>query len=337
MLRNVNLKPYNTIGVAATADYFTTVHDLKELKAALDFARSKQIAPFILGAGANLLIVSDIVHRVVIRMAIAGFDIVGESLSATYIKVGAGENWHQTVKRTLTEGYPGLENLALIPGSVGASVVQNIGAYGSEVAQFVKEVEIYDPAIDEARTLKAAECDFRYRHSIFKTPKARDWVVVSVTFALPKTWQANLSYNDLAQAFSGVQNATPQAVFGQVVAIRKRKLPDPEQLGSAGSFFKNPIVTREVFQALLERFPSIVHYRMAGNMEKLAAGWLIDQAGLKGVRQGDAGTYEKQALVLVNHGEASGAELWRFAEHVREKVFDLFGVTLEPEPVILRD
>ncbi len=337
MLRNVNLKPYNTMGVAATADYFTTVHDLKELKAALDFARSKQIAPFILGAGANLLIVSDIVHRVVIRMAIAGFDIVGESLSATYIKVGAGENWHQTVKRTLTEGYPGLENLALIPGSVGASVVQNIGAYGSEVAQFVKEVEIYDPAIDEVMTLKAAECDFRYRHSIFKTPKAKDWVVVSVTFALPKTWQANLSYNDLAQAFSGVQNATPQAVFDQVVAIRKRKLPDPEQLGSAGSFFKNPIVTREVFQALLERFPSIVHYRMAGNMEKLAAGWLIDQAGLKGVRQGDAGTYEKQALVLVNHGEASGAELWRFAEHVREKVFDLFGVTLEPEPVILRD
>ncbi len=337
MLRNVNLKPYNTMGVAATADYFTTVHDLKELKAALDFARSKQIAPFILGAGANLLIVSDIVHRVVIRMAIAGFDIVGESLSATYIKVGAGENWHQTVKRTLTEGYPGLENLALIPGSVGASVVQNIGAYGSEVAQFVKEVEIYDPAIDEVMTLKAAECDFRYRHSIFKTPKAKDWVVVSVTFALPKTWQANLSYNDLAQAFSGVQNATPQAVFDQVVAIRKRKLPDPEQLGSAGSFFKNPIVTREVFQALLERFPSIVHYRMAGNMEKLAAGWLIDQAGLKGVRQGDAGTYEKQALVLVNHGEASGAELWQFAEHIRESVFDLFGVTLEPEPVILRD
>ena len=337
MLRNVNLKPYNTMGVAATADYFTTVHDLKELKAALDFARSKQIAPFILGAGANLLIVSDIVHRVVIRMAIAGFDIVGESLSATYIKVGAGENWHQTVKRTLTEGYPGLENLALIPGSVGASVVQNIGAYGSEVAQFVKEVEIYDPAIDEVMTLKAAECDFRYRHSIFKTPKAKDWVVVSVTFALPKTWQANLSYNDLAQAFSGVQNATPQAVFDQVVAIRKRKLPDPEQLGSAGSFFKNPIVTREVFQALLERFPSIVHYRMAGNMEKLAAGWLIDQAGLKGVRHGDAGTYEKQALVLVNHGEASGAELWQFAEHIRESVFDLFGVTLEPEPVILRD
>ena len=337
MLRNVNLKPYNTMGVAATADYFTTVHDLKELKAALDFARSKQIAPFILGAGANLLIVSDIVHRVVIRMAIAGFDIVGESLSTTYIKVGAGESWHQTVERTLTEGYPGLENLALIPGSVGASVVQNIGAYGSEVAQFVKEVEIYDPAVDEVRTLKAAECDFRYRHSIFKTPKARDWVVVSVTFVLPKTWQANLSYNDLAQAFSGVQNATPQAVFDQVVAIRKRKLPDPEQLGSAGSFFKNPIVTREVFQALLERFPSIVHYRMAGNMEKLAAGWLIDQAGLKGVRQGDAGTYEKQALVLVNHGEASGAELWQFAEYVREKVFDLFGVTLEPEPVILRD
>ena len=262
---------------------------------------------------------------------------MGESLSATYIKVGAGENWHQTVKRTLTEGYPGLENLALIPGSVGASVVQNIGAYGSEVAQFVKEVEIYDPAIDEVMTLKAAECDFRYRHSIFKTPKAKDWVVVSVTFALPKTWQANLSYNDLAQAFSGVQNATPQAVFDQVVAIRKRKLPDPEQLGSAGSFFKNPIVTREVFQALLERFPSIVHYRMAGNMEKLAAGWLIDQAGLKGVRQGDAGTYEKQALVLVNHGEASGAELWQFAEHIRESVFDLFGVTLEPEPVILRD
>ena len=337
MLRNVNLKPYNTMGVAATADYFTTVHDLKELKAAWDFARTQRIAPFILGAGANLLIVSEVVHRVVIRMAIAGFDIVGGSPSATYIKVGAGENWHQTVKRTLTEGYPGLENLALIPGSVGASVVQNIGAYGSEVAQFVKEVDIYDPAVDEVTTLKAAECDFRYRHSIFKTPKAKDWVVVSVTFALPKAWEANLSYNDLAQVFAGAQNATPQAVFDQVVAIRKRKLPDPDELGSAGSFFKNPIVTREVFQALLERFPSIVHYRMAGNMEKLAAGWLIDQAGLKGARKGDAGTYEKQALVLVNHGEASGAELWQFAEQIQKRVYDLFGVTLEPEPLILRD
>ena len=337
MLRNVNLKPYNTMGVAATADYFTTVHDLKELKAALDFGRTQRIAPFILGAGANLLIVSNVVHRVVIRMAIPGFDVVGESPTATYVKVGAGENWHQTVKRTLEGGYPGLENLALIPGSVGASVVQNIGAYGSEVAQFVKEVDIYDPANDEVKTLKAANCDFRYRHSIFKTPQAKDWVVISVTFALPKVWQANLSYNDLAQVFAGAQNATPQAVFDQVVAIRKRKLPDPDELGSAGSFFKNPIVTREVFQALLERFPSIVHYRMAGNMEKLAAGWLIDQAGLKGARKGDAGTYEKQALVLVNHGEASGAELWQFAGQIRDKVYNLFGVTLEPEPVILRD
>ena len=337
MLRNVNLKPYNTMGVEATADYFTTVHDLRELKAALAFARANRLAPFILGGGANLLIVCKALHRVVIHMAIMGFEVVGESQMSTYIKVGAGENWHQTVKRMIGEGYPGLENLALIPGSVGASVVQNIGAYGSEVAQFVKEVDIYDPTTDEVRTLKAVDCDFRYRHSIFKTPQARDWVVVSVTFALPKLWRANLSYDDLAQALSGVQQTTPEAVFDQVVAIRKRKLPDPEHLGSAGSFFKNPVVTREVFQALLERFPSIVHYRMAGNMEKLAAGWLIEEAGLKGVREGDAGTYDKQALVLVNYGKASGEELWQMAEQIRGKVNDLFGVTLEPEPVILRD
>ena len=335
MLANVDLKPYNTMGVSSVADFFTTVHDLDELKKALAFAKEKGLRPFVLGGGSNLLLVSERLSRVVMHMAIEGFEKVGESSEAIFIKVGAGESWHGTVQRTLKLGLPGLENLALIPGSVGAAVVQNIGAYGSEVAQFVKEVEVYDPASGERRTVKHAECDFRYRHSLFKTPKASDWVVLSVTLALPKRWEPNLSYKDLQQAFSEGGLPTAVGIFEAVVALRQKKLPDPREIGSAGSFFKNPIVTREAFQALLEQFPSIVHYRLAGGLEKLAAGWMIDYAGLKGLREGDAGIYDKQALVLVNYGRATGSELWQLAQDVRAKVKAVCGVELEPEPGIV--
>ena len=203
------------------------------------------------------------------------------------------------------------------------------------MAQFVKSVEIYDPQTGEVRHLNNADCDFGYRHSIFKTEPGDQWIVLSVTLQFQADWKANLSYRELAVAFES-KKATPEAIYEAVVAARTRKLPDPAVLPSAGSFFKNPIVTREEFQALLAKYPSIVHYPLAGGREKLAAGWLIEQAGLKGAREGAAGTYGKQALVLVNHeGKASGQELLAFASRIEQAVEGMFGVHLEPEPVTL--
>ena len=224
----------------------------------------------------------------------------------------------------------------MIPGTMGAAVVQNIGAYGAEVAQFVRTVEVYDPKTGSRRELNADDCDFGYRHSFFKTKEGEGLIVLSVTLTFDENWQANLSDKELAASFAQGQEVSAQSIFNAVVAARTRKLPDPAVLPSAGSFFKNPIVTREVFQELLVKFPSIVHYPLSGGREKLAAGWLIDQAGLKGVRDGAAGTYEKQALVLVNHdGKAGGAELLAFANRIEDEVQAKFGVKLEPEPVFL--
>ena len=328
----VDLKPYNTMAVSAKARYFAQVSDSQELQTALDFAARNDIRPFILGGGSNLLITSPLVDRLVIRMAIEGFDVNEEEKT---VRVGAGECWHETVRRVLSMGWGGLENLALIPGTVGGAVVQNIGAYGAEVAQFVKTVEIYDPQTGEVRHLNNADCDFGYRHSIFKAEPGDQWIVLSVTLQFQADWKANLSYRELAVAFES-KEATPEAVYEAVVVARTRKLPDPALLPSAGSFFKNPIVTREAFQALLVKFPSIVHYPLSGGREKLAAGWLIEQAGLKGVREGAAGTYDKQALVLVNHeGKASGQELIAFASRIEQAVEAMFGVHLEYEPVVL--
>ena len=332
---HVDLKPFNTMAVAAKARYFTTIKTATDVRDALAWAKAHDVKPFVLGGGANLLITTTELDRLVMRMAIEGLEIVGENDEATYIKIGAGEDWHTSVDRLISMGYGGLENLALIPGTVGASVVQNIGAYGTEVAQRVKEVEVYNPKTDEIEAMRADECDFAYRHSVFKKEGYGDLVVISVTFEMPKVWTSNLSYKELALQVEGRESVTARDVFDAVVAVRSRKLPDPKVLGSAGSFFKNPVVNHDQFLTLLEKFPSIVHYDVGGGNQKLAAGWMIDQAGLKGDRQGDAGTYEKQALVLVNHGGATGEELWSYAQMIQARVMEKFGVALEPEPVIL--
>ncbi len=327
-----DLKPLNTMAVSAKARYFAEIENLEELKLVLDFAKREKVKPFILGGGSNLLITNDFIDRLVIRIAFNGFEVNDKDRT---VEVGAGEAWHETVKRILTLGWGGPENLALIPGTVGGAVVQNIGAYGAEVAQFVRSVKVYDPAQDTVKELTNEACDFAYRHSVFKTEEGSALIVLSVTLAFDENWTPNLSYKELANAFADTE-PMPESIFKAVVAARNRKLPDPKALPSAGSFFKNPIVTREVFQELLAKFPSIVHYPLAGGREKLAAGWLIDQAGLKGVRAGAAGTYEKQALVLVNHaGQASGKELLAFSAQIQESVLKQFGVMLEPEPVIL--
>ena len=328
----VDLKPLNTMAVSAKARYFTKVEKLDELRLVLDFAAREKVKPFILGGGSNLLITHNFIDRLVIQMAFSGFVV---NKTDRTVELGAGEEWHEVVKRILALGWGGLENLALIPGTVGGAVVQNIGAYGAEVAQFVRSIKVYDPAQDAVKEFTNENCDFAYRHSVFKTEEGSGLIVLSVTLAFDEHWKPNLSYKELANAFTDVE-PTPELIFEAVVTARSRKLPDPKVLPSAGSFFKNPIVTKEVFQELLAKFPSIVHYPLAGGREKLAAGWLIEQAGLKGVRVGAAGTYEKQALVLVNHAaQASGKELQAFSAQIQETVLKHFGVRLEPEPVIL--
>jgi UDP-N-acetylmuramate dehydrogenase len=253
------------------------------------------------------------------------------------VRAAAGENWHGFVQWTLAQGLGGLENMSLIPGTVGAAPIQNIGAYGVELRDVFHSVTVYELASGTLRTLEADACRFGYRDSVFKHADGAGLVVVDVTFALPAAWQPNLRYAELAQAVAQQGLAAPSAteIGDTVVAIRRRKLPDPAVIGNAGSFFKNPVVSGERCARLLEQFPALVHHAQPDGSEKLAAGWLIDQCGWKGRSLGAAGVYPKQALVLVNNGGATGAEVLALANAIEADVAARYGVQLEPEPVFV--
>jgi UDP-N-acetylmuramate dehydrogenase len=273
----------------------------------------------------------------VLHLCNRGIEIVGEDENARYVRAAAGESWHGFVQWTLARGLGGLENLSLIPGSVGASPIQNIGAYGVEVKDCLHAVTAFDFQSGTTIRLNNRDCDFSYRDSIFKHALRGRAVILDVTFALPKRWQPNLRYADVTQelAARGIEVPTARDVSDAVVAIRTRKLPDPAQLGNAGSFFKNPVVSDHEREALLARFPQLVSYVQPDGSYKLAAGWLIDQCGWKGKNIGQAGVYEKQALVLVNRGNAKGQDIVGLAESIREDVNKQFGVLLEPEPIFV--
>jgi UDP-N-acetylmuramate dehydrogenase len=238
------------------------------------------------------------------------------------------------VQWTLAQGWGGLENLSLIPGTAGAAPIQNIGAYGVETKDLFHSLTVFDPASGGTRVMNRAECRFAYRDSVFKH-EGRELIILDVTFALPKAWRANTVYGELAQELHGIEAPAPQQVADAVIAIRRRKLPDPAVIGNAGSFFKNPVVPAEQCAELLARFPTLVHHKQADGSEKLAAGWLIDQCGWKGRSLGAAGVYAKQALVLVNHGGATGAEVVQLAQAIQDDVAARYGVRLEPEPVFI--
>jgi UDP-N-acetylmuramate dehydrogenase len=266
-----------------------------------------------------------------------GKEIVGETPDAILVRARAGENWHAFVQWTLAQGLGGLENMSLIPGTVGASPIQNIGAYGAEVKDLFHSLTAFDFASGSTRTMTAADCRFGYRDSVFKHGEGRQLAVLDVTFALPKAWSPNLRYAELARELEAQGIASPGArqVADAVIAIRRRKLPDPAEIGNAGSFFKNPVVSGEHCARLLEQWPNLVHHTQPDGAEKLAAGWLIDQCGWKGKNLGRAGVYPKQALVLVNNGGASGAEVLALAKAIQADVQERFGVLLEPEPVMV--
>jgi UDP-N-acetylmuramate dehydrogenase len=331
-----SLREFNTFGVVARARIFCRVHDADELAALAAEPKLAGLPRLVLGGGSNLLLTGDF-DGLVIRVEVPGLRELGEVDGCWHVEVGAGENWHGAVERLLQLERPGLENLALIPGNCGAAPIQNIGAYGLELAERFAQLSAWDFEAQQVVRMSATECDFSYRDSVFKRALAGRRVILTITLALPKQWQPVAGYAELAHELRARDIVQPMAhdVFDAVVAIRRRKLPDPAAIGNAGSFFKNPIVSREKHHALIAHHPSLVSYPLPGGRVKLAAGWLIDAAGLKGATRGRAGVYEKQALVLVNRGGATGAEILALAREVQDKVAEKFGIRLEPEPVII--
>ena len=341
ILFNFPLKSLNSFGFDVKAQEFVSVHSADELLEAILYAKSKEYPYVVLGGGSNVLMKEDL-PGLCIHLALQGKALVHETPTHTYIDAAAGENWHDFVAWTLENGVPGLENLALIPGTCGAAPIQNIGAYGGEVGQWIDSVEVLDlEHLNEDtqwQTLSQQDCQFRYRQSVFKDHPNR-FIVTQVRFAMPKLWQANLQYAELANYF--LHRPTPSAkdIFHAVCEIRRKKLPDPKLLGNAGSFFHNPQVSEARYLQLKNDYPNLVAYpgeTIAGNSGyKLAAGWLIDQCGLKGFRQGNVGVYDRQALVLVNYGGGTGQDVLRLAQYIKEKIHAKYGVDLTQEPVIV--
>jgi UDP-N-acetylmuramate dehydrogenase len=353
--KNVPLQSYNTFHIMARAHSLVRVASDEDVQAVV---RDPEFGPgpkFVLGGGSNIVLTGD-VKPVVLKVEVKGKRLVRETGRAFIVEAGAGENWHDFVTWTLQQGYPGLENLALIPGTVGGSPVQNIGAYGVELQDRFESLDAVDLYSGEMFTLNAAQCGFGYRDSVFKhspeglsadlsgrsSPAGRKGMglagralITRVRFSLPKPWKAVLGYADLERkmAESDLPKPSAQQIYQWVCDIRRAKLPDPQVIGNAGSFFKNPTVTAE------QRDDIIVHYQLADGSFKLAAGWLIDACGWKGKSVGLAGVYEKQALVLVNRGtetnSATGGEVMTLAKAIQTSVYERFGILLEPEPVVV--
>jgi UDP-N-acetylmuramate dehydrogenase len=334
------LQSLNTFGIEAYASSYLRVTSPADLAAALSDPVLAAMPRLVLGGGSNILLTGDF-DGLVLHMATQGREVIGEDAGHFHVRAAAGESWHGFVEWTLGQGLGGLENLALIPGTVGAAPIQNIGAYGVEIKDYFHSLTVFDSASGETFAMDKAACRFAYRDSVFKHQAGRQLIILDVTFALPKAWQPNLRYAELAQAVAGQDfdksDITPSArqIADTVIAIRRRKLPDPAVIGNAGSFFKNPVVSRAECLALLERWPALVHHSQADGSEKLAAGWLIDQSGWKGKNLGPAGVYPKQALVLVNNGGASGADIVRLAAAIVDDVQARYGVRLEAEPVFV--
>ena len=330
---NVALKDKNTFHVAATTRWYGEFSSADDLKAFYDDPRFRALPKFILGGGSNLLITQDF-DGLMLKSVDTSVSVADENDAYTFVKIGAGADWTATVASLVDKGFNGIENLMSVPGTAGGAAVQNIGAYGLEIAERISEVECFDPAAGDVRVLSADDCDYGYRTSIFKTEKT-DWVVLSVTFALPKVFEPRVAYKELAAVFGDKVPASAKEVASAVKTLRAKKLPDPAKIGNAGSFFKNPVVTKVKMVHLLEDDPTLVTYPLAGGRAKLSAGRLIDAVGLKGKREGDAGVSEKHSLVLVNYGNATGKDILAMAEKVKAAVKRRYGVTLEPEPVIL--
>jgi len=332
--QNISLKPYNTFGIDVKArDFasFTNTDDLEELLSA-----DQRSPVLILGGGSNILFTNNF-DGLVLKNEIKGITELHEDNEYVYVRAGAGENWHQFVLYCIGRNWSGIENLSLIPGNIGASPMQNIGAYGVEIDDVFWDLEAWHKEDRKRVTFTRSDCEFGYRESIFKRKYKDQFIILNVTFQLRKKPRFHTSYGAIEQELEkmGVKDLSIKAVSDAVINIRSSKLPNPAEIGNAGSFFKNPSVPKDKFQELKAAFENIVGYENIDGSVKLAAGWMIEECGWKGFRRGDAGCHARQALVLVNHGTATGHEIYSLSEEIIQSVNDKFGVSLEREVNII--
>ena len=334
MLPNFSLRARNSFGFEVLAEQAYSITRAEQIRVVMEAIEAAGLPWRVLGGGSNVILPPTL-PGVTLLMDIGGQAITRQDESGAVVSVGAGVNWHDFVIWTLDQSLPGLENLALIPGTVGAAPIQNIGAYGVEVGEYIQSIEAYDCHSKTLVNLPASDCAFTYRNSIFKAHPNR-YIITRVHFYLPAAWSPRLRYADLAAAFVNRHAPTAEEVMVAVCKIRNRKLPDPKLIGNAGSFFQNPIVEKAQYLVLLEQFPELVSYPEGNERDgkrKLAAGWMIDRCGFKGLRAGAVGVYERQALVLVNHGGGSADSVLALAKTIQDKVQATFGVALSIEPI----
>lgn len=340
ILQNIPLKQYNTFGINVYAEFFSPFSGIDELKEILAVSEGQE--KFILGGGSNILFTKDL-KGIVLKNEISGIEEIGEDSDYIYVRAGAGENWHQFVQYCIRHNWAGLENLSLIPGNVGATPMQNIGAYGVELETVFNSLTAFHLADKTVHTFTAGDCSFGYRESVFKKKYKNQFIIMDVTFRLRKHPIFHTEYGAIQQELEkmNIHELSIQAVSQAVINIRSSKLPDPAVIGNAGSFFKNPSVPQEQYLQLKEKYETIIGYENTDGTIKLAAGWLIEHCGpengisWKGFRKGDAGSHAKQSLVLVNYGNASGKEIYNLSEEILQSVQDKFGVTLEREVNII--
>ena len=332
---NFSLKKYNSFGIDVLAKQFIAVHTIDELADILKEGQNTK--KFILGGGSNMLLTKDI-EGLVIHIDLKGKKIIQETQEYVWVESQAGENWHEFVLWTIDQGFGGLENMSLIPGNVGTTPVQNIGAYGTEIKDTMVSCSAMAIENQAVKTFNNADCHFGYRESVFKNEFKDQYVITSVVFKLTKkNHKINTSYGDILSELSknNITNPSLKEVSEAVIAIRKSKLPDPKELGNSGSFFKNPILLKKDFEPIHQKFPEMKYYDVSASEVKVPAGWLIEQAGFKGKRFGDAGVHKNQALVLVNYGQATGQEILAVSKNIQNTVYTTFGIHIEAEVNII--
>ena len=325
--QNISLKKYNTFGINVYAKRFVEITSIEELKKII----TQETDLFLLGGGSNMLLTSDI-EKLVVHLNLKGIIVNDTKSDVVYVTAEAGENWHNFVTWCIDQNYGGLENLSLIPGNVGTSPIQNIGAYGVEIKDTFHQLEALEIATGKITVFTNKDCEFGYRNSVFKNKYKGKFIITNVTFKLTKkNHNINISYGAIKDYLQNIKKPTLKNISEAVISIRQSKLPDPKEIGNSGSFFKNPVVALNDFQILKTSYPKIPHYVVSENEIKIPAGWLIEQCGFKGKRFGETGVHEKQALVLVNYGNATGKEIYELAKKIQQTVLNKFAVSLEIE------
>jgi len=329
--QNIPLKKYNTFGISTNAKRFVSINSLKELKEIITLEKDV----FLLGGGSNMLLTNDI-EKLVVHLNLKGIIVNDTENEVVFVTAEAGENWHEFVVWCISQNYGGIENLSLIPGNVGTSPIQNIGAYGVEIKDTFHQLEALEIETGKIKVFNNEDCNFGYRNSVFKNELKAKYIIINVTFKLTKrNHHTNISYGAIKTQLQNIKNPTLKDISDAVIAIRQSKLPDPKEIGNSGSFFKNPVINLISFKTLQKTYQEIPHYIVSENEIKIPAGWLIEQCGFKGKRFGDAGVHAKQALVLVNYNNATGQEIYNLAKNIQQKVKETFNINLDIEVNII--